>query len=855
MKTNEKLRLALKLAFGPPAVVAFALLVSLGARTAHADGIGSIYAVVQSIFGGQLSLSGATAGQSPVKQADGSWAPGSPTPTSAGFDTTFGTTQGSLIYRNATTWVALTPGTVGQLLQTGGPGANPSWTSMSASTWSTVLAAGNTTSGQNPQITTGDLLRFGGATASFTALKPNGTTLDLRLADDTAFATARMASLLFGQSGTTGFLESADSSTAAVSGAATGRIRYNNAANAWQVSTQGGAWTAITTGGAFTGGTLTSPITWATAGGYSQTNPQIKGPTDLTMYLTDGAAGQGVRITTIGPGASVGALELWTGISAAGNAGGPIDIKPGRGNGANAVGGQCSIAGGDSNVTDADANSGLLFIGSGSVRGGGIARITFRLAPQVAPSTNSPVADVMHLDNTGGTGTLKTLLYPNTDASLALGTASFGFARLNLSSGATLAWNTRSILTSPADGSFSITNNAATATPLAVTLNGSTFTQSVATSGSPTALSIVGGAHTTLTASTEATDINFNLARTVQFATGALATQRAVRIQAPTYGFVGASTITDAATVSISGAPVAGTNATITNAYALWVQGGTTQLDGNLGLSATSLARWSTDVALSRQGAAGIVGLVNPNALTSSTQLRVYNTTDAASGTPTNYETLSLLWSANTGVVGTTAGGTGTLRDLQVSAGGTLFFATVGANRFQVSTSGHLLASTDNASDIGASGANRPRSLFLSSNATIGGTVPSYNGRATAGNGLSPTVQTGRVVGQTAGATVIAAFSAGAVDSSFEISANVLVTAAAVGLQVQVAYTDEGNNARTMVLPFSDNAGASTVTLTATGPYSGMATRIRCKASTNITVSTVITSGTYNAEADVRWCK
>jgi hypothetical protein len=35
--------------------------------------------------------------------------------------------QGSILYRNATDWTYLGPGTAGQLLQTGGTGANPSW--------------------------------------------------------------------------------------------------------------------------------------------------------------------------------------------------------------------------------------------------------------------------------------------------------------------------------------------------------------------------------------------------------------------------------------------------------------------------------------------------------------------------------------------------------------------------------------------------------------------------------------------------------------------------------------------------------------------------------------------------------
>lgn len=100
------------------------------------------------------------------------------------------------------------------------------------------------------------------------------------------------------------------------------------------------------------------------------------------------------------------------------------------------------------------------------------------------------------------------------------------------------------------------------------------ITQGVATSGSPSGFVFTGGAHTTLATTVEDTDVNFNLARTVQFATGAIATQRAFRIQAPTYGFVGASTITTAATLAISGPPVAGTNATLTTTLALYVESG-----------------------------------------------------------------------------------------------------------------------------------------------------------------------------------------------------------------------------------------------------------------------------------------
>ena len=128
-----------------------------------------------------------------------------------------------------------------------------------------------------------------------------------------------------------------------------------------------------------------------------------------------------------------------------------------------------------------------------------------------------------------------------------------------------------------------------------------TLTPDVITSGSPTLMLLTGAAHTTLAASVEVTDVNFNLARTVQLSTGALTTQRAVRVQAPTYAFVGASTITTAATLAISGAPVAGANATITNPLALWVQGGASLFAG----------------AVTVSGALAVTGSITNSALTS----------------------------------------------------------------------------------------------------------------------------------------------------------------------------------------------------------------------------------------------
>ena len=102
-------------------------------------------------------------------------------------------------------------------------------------------------------------------------------------------------------------------------------------------------------------------------------------------------------------------------------------------------------------------------------------------------------------------------------------------------------------------------------------------TQAVASSGNPWIMEFIGGAHTNLTTGAETFDVLFNFNRIVQHATGAITNQRSILFEGPTYSFVGASTITNAATLAISNAPAAGTNATITNSYALWVQAGKLQ--------------------------------------------------------------------------------------------------------------------------------------------------------------------------------------------------------------------------------------------------------------------------------------
>lgn len=145
-------------------------------------------------------------------------------------------------------------------------------------------------------------------------------------------------------------------------------------------------------------------------------------------------------------------------------------------------------------------------------------------------------------------------------------------------------------------------------------------------SGVRVLLTLTGAADTGVTASTEQADALFNGARTLTFATGALTNQRSFQFAAPTLAFAGASTVTNAATVYIDRAPQAGTNATITNGYALWVDAGTTRLDGAVVLGSTLTLSGALIGPMSLTKADGTTKLIESNA----TGLGFYGATPVA---------------------------------------------------------------------------------------------------------------------------------------------------------------------------------------------------------------------------------
>jgi hypothetical protein len=76
-----------------------------------------------------------------------------------------GEVQGSVLYYNGANWVQLAPGAAGQVLQTGGAGANPSWTSSPSNLDHTALLNLDWTSSGHTD-TAGSLATFDGTTAA-----------------------------------------------------------------------------------------------------------------------------------------------------------------------------------------------------------------------------------------------------------------------------------------------------------------------------------------------------------------------------------------------------------------------------------------------------------------------------------------------------------------------------------------------------------------------------------------------------------------------------------------------------------------------------------------------------------------
>lgn len=108
-----------------------------------------------------------------------------------------------------------------------------------------------------------------------------------------------------------------------------------------------------------------------------------------------------------------------------------------------------------------------------------------------------------------------------------------------------------------------------------------TIADQAKTTGTPYTFNIAGAAHTGITGETTGGFFNFSATKTWGDGT-AISLQREVRILAPTYASSVPKTFTNAATLHLDKAPVAGANVTIINPYTLIVDNGASRFDGDV---------------------------------------------------------------------------------------------------------------------------------------------------------------------------------------------------------------------------------------------------------------------------------
>jgi hypothetical protein len=133
----------------------------------------------------------------------------------------------------------------------------------------------------------------------------------------------------------------------------------------------------------------------------------------------------------------------------------------------------------------------------------------------------------------------------------------------------------------------------------------------------------------------------------------------------------------------------------------------------------------------------------------------------------------------------------------------------------------------------------------------VKGSMAVYNNITTAGWGVPAIYGSGRVTGQTANAVTVATYTTPAADGSYMIAASMNVTAFTSGTAgLQVTFTDETGNTISIPLNISGQAGPFLNVISSATPTGGAVIQIRVKASTAITITSVITGTlTYNAEA------
>jgi hypothetical protein len=217
------------------------------------------------------------------------------------------------------------------------------------------------------------------------------------------------------------------------------------------------------------------------------------------------------------------------------------------------------------NITQGDETADILTV-AGYIQGSAAGSTYLRIGNSstshgLAATSDLCVLGKLEVDGTAffdGAVNFSSTVTPATNDLTALGSGALSFSDLFLASGGVINFN---------NGNVAITHSTDTLT----FQFGKNYvvSQQAAISGSPTAFTVTGGAHTGLTASTEDIGAYFNLSATKTWATTLPDLQREFVVKAPTYACSVADTMDICGTFNIEGPPSPGTNATISNALGL----------------------------------------------------------------------------------------------------------------------------------------------------------------------------------------------------------------------------------------------------------------------------------------------
>lgn len=292
-----------------------------------------------------------------------------------------------------------------------------------------------------------------------------------------------------------------------------------------------------------------------------------------------------------------------------------------------------------------------------------------------------------------------------------------------------------------------------------------------------------------------------NFAGVTYTMTNNVGTQRFYRFRIPTLAANAARTTTNAATVAIEGPPAAsGTGpVTITNGYALWVEAGTTRLEGAASLGSTLAVGGAATFA----GAAGFSGLVTAAAgLTvsgGSVTLPAASIADAALPATLAGKTLTGATLTSPTINGATL--TGTLAGTPTFSGAPTFSAglTVSASGATIVGNSSVTGTLNVTSTLSQGGATV---ATLTGNETLTNktlTSPTINGAALSGTlSGSPTLSGTITLSQsTAGSAVLVAGNAGTTYSTvpflFRVGGAAAVQVFEIDLAGNKIFSVDGN--------------------------------------------------------------